>query len=756
MLMQTEERAVTVSGGTDSTRFRIASNAKAFKILIDKLYSDKPRAIVRELWSNAYDAHVAVGAPDKPFDTHIPTIYEPWFSVRDYGPGMTHALMCSLYSTVFESSKEADNTTVGKWGLGSKSPWSYTDTFSVTCFDGVEKRLYSAYIDDQSFPTLVLLDTSPSTEPRGVEVMVPVLTSDVDAFTVACHRTALGFSVMPNAVGTTFVSLETAATNSGVNWIYVGQHCDASLTTQFLPEFNGFASYVWQGCVLYPIDSDLIPGLSNTERAIFSGGFFLRLPIGSVDINPAREGLSYDKNTIKALRAAVKDMASDVIATHQAKVDSATNFYSACHVASMIISSFENSPLAEILEAFLTYKGKRIETSIDIAPLLVRYNTENTSYADGGLSLMPVNKRTIYGRSHGPKMRNHVFTFHADKLVKIKMADKIVVVWEDPTATIKTFAKRFTAMLLSPTYDINTNKILWVRCKKDCVALKRLLVTLDISPNDVISLSDIEYDKSVYVSGPRTKITVKEIVKGSLVETTVNSDDKVVYVPLFRGTVPKYTGPVNLDSVASCTNFYKLSTYFKALQDLGVLTGYRFIGVPKSLERMVSKNKNWKDIREVVFTTKASFDVDTLKQHRTAAHALEKTPSTLVEIFDLFTTDDVTGCGTFSAAFSMYHALTNLRDTTAVEYVARRVLLDIYDENVPYDVSTVNAYIAMLETLNTQYPLLLFLATSRPSFKRDASPDVINYVKVINAASVDVTPASCDKDVSVFVLSDAA
>ena len=46
----------------------------------DKVYSNKERAVIRELACNAHDSHVMVNA-DAPFDVHLPTQLEPWFSL---------------------------------------------------------------------------------------------------------------------------------------------------------------------------------------------------------------------------------------------------------------------------------------------------------------------------------------------------------------------------------------------------------------------------------------------------------------------------------------------------------------------------------------------------------------------------------------------------------------------------------------------------------------------------------------------------
>ena len=76
--------------------FRIRNSAKAFNILSSGLYANKIRAIVRELSCNAVDSHTAAGKMDCPFDVHLPNSLEPYFSIRDYGTGLSHEQVTNI------------------------------------------------------------------------------------------------------------------------------------------------------------------------------------------------------------------------------------------------------------------------------------------------------------------------------------------------------------------------------------------------------------------------------------------------------------------------------------------------------------------------------------------------------------------------------------------------------------------------------------------------------------------------------------
>lgn len=126
MKLETTNEAVQTSGGSNSNSFSIAMNGKAFKVLSDTLYKNKIGSIVRELSCNAYDAHIVVGKKDIPFSIHLPDAFEPWFSVQDSGPGLSPEDIKTVFTVYFESTKDQSNDSIGAFGLGAKTPFSYT------------------------------------------------------------------------------------------------------------------------------------------------------------------------------------------------------------------------------------------------------------------------------------------------------------------------------------------------------------------------------------------------------------------------------------------------------------------------------------------------------------------------------------------------------------------------------------------------------------------------------------------------------
>ena len=174
ILNNTPENQAIMSNVGEIGEFRIRNSAKAFNILSSGLYANKIRAIIRELSCNAVDSHVAAGKTDVPFEIHLPNSLDPFFSIRDFGTGLTHDQVTNIYTTYFESTKTDSNAFIGALGLGSKSPFSYTDNFTVTAIKDGKRGIYSAFTNGEGVPSIALMMTEETDEPSGVEIKFSV------------------------------------------------------------------------------------------------------------------------------------------------------------------------------------------------------------------------------------------------------------------------------------------------------------------------------------------------------------------------------------------------------------------------------------------------------------------------------------------------------------------------------------------------------------------------------------------------------
>ena len=170
-MIPTQEERVTISGGvTASAPFGIstADTAHIMSILRD-MYSDRVLAVLREYSANAWDAHNEFGKPEVPILVPLPMDDDPNLRIRDYGPGLSVDGVLTVYNQYGLSSKRGTNLAVGQLGIGSKSAFCYSDSFTITSwypetydddFMGPRcgyKRIFIAVIDQSNLGKIDLV-----------------------------------------------------------------------------------------------------------------------------------------------------------------------------------------------------------------------------------------------------------------------------------------------------------------------------------------------------------------------------------------------------------------------------------------------------------------------------------------------------------------------------------------------------------------------------------------------------------------------
>jgi len=297
-----------LSNVSEVGEFRIRNSAKAFNILSSGLYANKIRAIIRELSCNAVDSHTAAGKQDTPFDVHLPNQLEPWFSIRDYGTGLSHEQVTNIYTTYFESTKTNSNDFIGALGLGSKSPFSYTDNFTVTAIKDGVKGVYSAFINEAGVPSIAKMGEEQTSEPDGVEVKFSVSDRwDFSKFQEEARYVYTYFALRPVISGVSdfrFRDVEYDAKDiiPGVHSYTDGHRRAVAI----------------MGNIAYPIDVPNTEQAMGELRLLLNCGLEMHFAIGELDFQASREGLSYIPQTVDAIKRKLEAVNAQ-LAVHVAK-----------------------------------------------------------------------------------------------------------------------------------------------------------------------------------------------------------------------------------------------------------------------------------------------------------------------------------------------------------------------------------------------------------------------------------------------------
>jgi hypothetical protein len=298
ILNNTPVNEAIVSNVGEIGEFRIRNSAKAFSILSSGLYANKVRAIIRELSCNAVDSHAAAGKKNTPFDVHLPNTLEPHFSIRDYGTGLSHEQVTNIYTTYFESTKTDSNDFIGALGLGSKSPFSYTDNFTVTAVKDGKKGIYTAFINESGVPSIALMMQEDTNEPSGVEVKFAVNDRyDFDKFRQEARNVYKYFSLRPVISGNGDFGFENAEYEN--KDIIPGVHAYKA---------GGYHSIAVMGNIAYPIEIPKSDNSLGDLRNLLGCSLEIHFSIGELDFQASREGLSYIPQTIANIKAKLEKL----------------------------------------------------------------------------------------------------------------------------------------------------------------------------------------------------------------------------------------------------------------------------------------------------------------------------------------------------------------------------------------------------------------------------------------------------------------
>lgn len=345
------------SEGLDNKKFSIAANKEAFRILSDGLYSDKISAVIRELSTNAIDSHIQAGT-DKKFEVHLPSIDESYFSVRDFGVGLSHEDVIGLYSTYFDTNKANDNATTGQLGLGSKSPLSKSDSFTViSTYNGVKKH-YIVSINDEGIPEVNYIPSQDikTDEYNGLCVKVSVLIPDIAHYIKKAQKIYSIFEekYQPKILNCPDFKLEKKET------LFFGDGWKIEEWSYCYDATNGPMAI--QGNIAYPISKENVIGLSSQQNKVLSTNIRIKFNNGNLSFTPSREHLSYDKKTIENIRSRCDEIIDNLTVNAQAEINKCKSLWEARVKKSTMLSAMKGSA-ALVDERSLSWKKTSLETT---------------------------------------------------------------------------------------------------------------------------------------------------------------------------------------------------------------------------------------------------------------------------------------------------------------------------------------------------------------------------------------------------------
>ncbi len=180
----TEAATVLMSGGGKVVKSEISKTNMTHIIRrLTELYPNPIEASVREVVSNAIDAVNELPESERsPVEITSPNLLNPFFTVRDYGIGMSPEDVEKIYPNYGASTKTENLSAVGSHGLGGKAPLAYTNRFDLeTTKDGITTKFTMQKINGEAE---IEIHSSEKNElaASGTTVTIPVFSKDVAEF----------------------------------------------------------------------------------------------------------------------------------------------------------------------------------------------------------------------------------------------------------------------------------------------------------------------------------------------------------------------------------------------------------------------------------------------------------------------------------------------------------------------------------------------------------------------------------------------
>lgn len=310
--------SIESSGELQEQFFSIKDQGMIFDILRNKMYSNPILAICREISCNARDAHREVKTPDVQVQITLPSPLEPFYKVRDFGPGISPDRMSNIFIQYTASTKRDDNVQTGGFGLGAKTPFSYSDTFTIkTVFDGTEYN-YACFIDETKVGKLALLNQVPTKEANGTEIIIPVRPVDFRLFNEWTEFSTRHWTVRPLIKGGIINWKESTPIISGTDW--------AIMSTS---DYNRNVKLIIDG-IEYPVDLAALRTYADAKLIDASrGNLFLYFNVGELSLSASREAVYLDKPTEKKIAAKLESACKEIKKNVTDKIQAFANLWEA-------------------------------------------------------------------------------------------------------------------------------------------------------------------------------------------------------------------------------------------------------------------------------------------------------------------------------------------------------------------------------------------------------------------------------------------
>lgn len=376
--------SVKTAGITQSVKFGIKASGlhHILGILRNQLYSDKILAVIREYSCNAVDAHTEAECPEKPIRVTLPSVMNPLFKVRDFGPALSDEEIQNVYAFYGESTKRNSNNQIGMLGIGSKSAFAYGDNFVINSFLNGEKHSYNAYIDETQIGQISKMSTEDTDEENGIEIVIAVNESDILEFVSKAKDFYQWFKVKPEIRGVSPFIYDEEFLFEGEGWKWFSK--------KMINQYDRGTSSLVMGNISYPLDEYALGDFvnenyakNNCYKTMLCRNLVLYVDIGDVEVSASREKLQYTDYTKDVLKKKIISVYEEVInAVNKEFKDCKTMWDAKCLYGELFDTASNLYSLRNVIASEAKFNGKKISSSN-----VASYYTSEDGKSDGNVDI---------------------------------------------------------------------------------------------------------------------------------------------------------------------------------------------------------------------------------------------------------------------------------------------------------------------------------------------------------------------------------
>lgn len=294
-----------------------------FELVSKQLYSNPIGSVIREITSNCFDSHIEAGVNDPVIISKTYDADEGYaINFKDVGVGISPDRIEKIYMNYFSSTKRSDNTQIGGFGIGSKTPLAYTDMFYITTVYNGKKYEY-LFHKGESKPTLEsLLGYDSFFEENSILGGEPIETKVPTGEGTEEHNGTVIKIIMEQGDDYIFKRELEAQLAYFDNVYFKGWNIsnDYDIYEGDYFKFRSDMSpnediHICIGNVRYPIDFSKI-NIPYAKRKI---PIAVKFNIGELLITPSREALRYNEEMIALIQERVNAAIAEVIGMFEAQ-----------------------------------------------------------------------------------------------------------------------------------------------------------------------------------------------------------------------------------------------------------------------------------------------------------------------------------------------------------------------------------------------------------------------------------------------------